>query len=65
MPGPKYPLIVALLRGRVSHAAKLIGDGPEVTTVCRKRGVPRDDVDPATLPYCAACATGPNPIAHH
>lgn len=61
MPGPKYPLTVVLPLGRVRHAARLVDDGPRVTTLCRKAGVPTG-TDPATLPYCADCASRPNPI---
>lgn len=43
MAGPKYPLKVALPRGRVRHAAKLVGEGPRVLTLCGKRGVPTGD----------------------
>lgn len=56
----RYPLTVALPGGRVGHSARLIGDGPAVTTACRKRGNPIGDA--AGLPYCSACAKRPNPV---
>lgn len=58
---PRYPLVVALPGGRVRHAARLIGEGPSVNTLCRKRGTPTGDG--ASLPYCRACADRPNPIS--
>lgn len=60
MSAARYPLEVALPGGRVRHSARLVGDGPQVTTLCRKRGVPTGDG--AGLPYCRACAALPNPI---
>jgi hypothetical protein len=59
MPGPKYPLSVALPGGRVRHTAKLVQDGPAVVTLCGKRGTPTGDG--AHLGWCAACARRPNP----
>lgn len=56
---PRYPLEVALPSGRVCHSARLVGAGPSVTTLCRKRGIPTGDG--ASMPYCAACAAKPNP----
>jgi hypothetical protein len=56
---PRYPLLVAFPWGRVRHQARLIGDGPAVTTLCRKRDTPTGDG--AGLPYCAACLKRPNP----
>lgn len=61
MAEPRYPLTVALPGGRVKHSARLIGDGPAVTTLCRKRGTPAGNGD--GLSYCRACANRPNPIA--
>lgn len=61
MAAPRYPLLVALSGGRVRHNARLIGDGPFVVTLCRKRGNPVGDG--AGLPYCAACRSRPNPIS--
>lgn len=55
----RYPLTVALPGGRVRHAARLAGDGPAVTTLCRKRGTPTGDG--SGLPWCSACASRPNP----
>lgn len=55
----RYPITVALARGRVRHAARLIGSGPNVATLCGKGGVPVGDG--AGLPWCAACAKKPNP----
>ena len=60
MSEPRYPLLVALPGGRVQHAARLIGTGPAVNTLCRKRGTPTGDG--AGMPYCRACADRPNPI---
>ncbi|MEV5703047.1 hypothetical protein AB0L55_36900 [Streptomyces anthocyanicus] len=57
---PRYPLRVALPGGRVRHSARLIGDGPAVTTLCRKRGTPVGDG--SALAYCRACAARPNPM---
>lgn len=57
----RYPLTVALPGGRVRHAARVIGDGPAVVTLCRKRGTPTGDGH--DLPYCAACRARPNPIS--
>lgn len=62
MSDPKYPLLVVLPRGRVAHSAKLVGDGPRVTTLCRKAGTPTG-TDPKSLPWCADCAARPNPIS--
>lgn len=56
----RYPLNVSLPGGRVQHSARLIGNGPAVNTLCRKRGTPTGDG--AHLPYCRACAARPNPI---
>ncbi|MFC8704097.1 hypothetical protein ACFUIV_18175 [Streptomyces anulatus] len=61
LPEPRYPLLVALPGGRVQHAARLIGGGPAVNTLCRKRGTPTGDGD--GLPYCAGCRNRPNPIS--
>jgi hypothetical protein len=61
MPEPRFPLLVALPGGRVQHSARLIGDGPTVTTPCRKRGLPTGDGD--GLPYCRACENTSNPIS--
>jgi hypothetical protein len=61
MTAARYPLTVALAGGRVRHSARLVGNGPQVTTLCRKRGHPASDG--AGLPYCAACAKLPNPIS--
>lgn len=59
---PAYPLLVALLRGRVQHAAKANSVNPKfVHTLCRKRGIPVGDG--AGLPYCRACRNRPNPIS--
>lgn len=57
----RYPLVVALPGGRVRHNARIVGGGPEVTTLCRKRGVPTGDG--FWLPYCRACSARPNPIS--
>ncbi|MGW1468529.1 hypothetical protein ACWCPT_29805 [Streptomyces sp. NPDC002308] len=57
----RYPLLVALPGGRVQHAARTLGDGPSVVTLCRKRGTPTGDGD--GLRYCAACNDKPNPIS--
>lgn len=62
MAAAKYPLLVVLPRGRVTHSAKLVGDGPRVTTLCHKSGIPAD-IDPKSLPWCADCASRPNPIS--
>lgn len=59
MADPQYPLLVALPGGRVQHAARPIGDGPAVVTLCRKRGAPTGNGD--TLSYCRACLNRPNP----
>lgn len=61
MTEPRYPLLVRLRGGRVQHAARLVGAGPTVTTLCRKRGTPTGDG--SGLPYCAACGNKPNPIS--
>lgn len=61
MAEPRYPLLVALPGGRVQHAARLIGDGPAVTTLCSKRGIPTGDG--TGLAYCRGCASRPNPIS--
>ena len=61
MTEPRYPLLVTLPGGRVQHSARLIGAGPAVTTLCRKRGAPAGDG--AGLTYCRACAGRPNPIS--
>lgn len=61
MAEPRYPLTVAFPGGHVKHSARLIGDGPTVTTLCRKRGTPAGDG--GDLSYCRACANRPNPIA--
>ncbi|MGW5817248.1 hypothetical protein [Streptomyces noursei] len=61
MSQPRYPLQVALPGGRVRHDARLIGNGPAVNTLCRKRGTPTSDG--AGLPHCHACADRPNPIS--
>lgn len=61
MTAARYPLSVALPGGRVRHSARLVGDGPAVTTLCRKRGVPTGDGE--GMPYCSACAARPNPIS--
>lgn len=58
---PRFPLLAALPGGRVQHAARLVGDGPAVTTLCQKRGTPAGDG--TGLPYCRACAGRPNPIS--
>lgn len=55
----RYPLLVRLPGGRVQHSARLLGDGPAVTTLCRRRGTPTGDGN--GLPYCAACRARPNP----
>lgn len=55
----RYPMVVALPGGRVRHAARLRGDGPTVTTLCGKPGIPVGDGE--GLPYCSACAKKPNP----
>lgn len=57
----RYPLVRALPGGRVRHYARLIGEGPAVSTLCRKRGEP--DGDGAGLPFCRACDGRPNPIS--
>lgn len=60
MSEPRYPLPVALPGGRVRHDARLIGEGPAVNTLCRKRGIPTGDG--AGLPHCRACDSRPNRI---
>jgi hypothetical protein len=60
MAEPRYPLAVVLPGGRVRHAARFIGDGPAVSTLCSKRGTPTGDG--SALPYCRACDGRPNPI---
>jgi hypothetical protein len=52
---------VALPGGRVRHAARLLGDGPTVMTLCGKRDTPTGDG--AGLAYCQACRRRPNPIS--
>lgn len=59
MSGPRYPLAVRLHGGRVRHSARLIRTGPDVITLCGKRGTPEGDG--AGLRYCAGCAGRPNP----
>jgi len=61
MAEPRYSLLVALPGGRVQHYARLIGDGPAVNTLCRKRGIPTGDG--SSLPRCSACRARPNPIS--
>jgi hypothetical protein len=55
----RYPITVALSKGRVRHAARLIAGGPSVATLCGKGGTPVGDG--ADLPWCSACAKKPNP----
>lgn len=57
----RFPLLVSLPGGRVQHTARLVGTGPTVTTLCRKRGIPNGDG--AGLRYCAACKGKANPIS--
>lgn len=59
MADPKYPLLAALPGGRVQHAARIVGAGPAVVTLCRKRGTPTGDG--SDLSYCRACQNRPNP----
>ncbi len=56
-----YPLYVSLPGGRVRHFARLIKEGPAVSTSCRKRGEPNGDG--AGLPFCRACGGRSNPIS--
>lgn len=55
----RYPITVALARGRVRHSARLISGGPNVATLCGKPGIPVGDGE--GLPFCSACAKKPNP----
>jgi hypothetical protein len=57
----RYPLEIVLPGGRVCHSARIVGYGPTVVTLCRKRGTPEGDGH--GLPYCRACAARPNPIS--
>lgn len=61
LPEPRYPIVVSLPGGRTKHDARLVGTGPTVITLCRKRGTPNGDGD--GLPYCAGCRNRPNPIS--
>ncbi|KAB7850171.1 hypothetical protein [Streptomyces mobaraensis] len=59
MTEPRYPLTVALPRGRVRHNARH-GAGGCVHTLCGKRDKPVGDG--ANLPWCSACSARPNPL---
>ncbi|EDY43936.1 hypothetical protein SSBG_02126 [Streptomyces sp. SPB074] len=57
----RYPLLAQLRGGRVQHSARTVGNGPRVTTLCRKTGLVAGEGD--DFPYCRACRARPNPIS--